>query len=187
MHAGDAAAAHRLQERNRRAFPLDGIDAVIVNSAGCGATLKAGGDALAAKVRDVTEWLHDVGLRPPPYSVPVRVAYDDPCHLLHGQRVGLAPRELLRSVPDLELIDLPGSGDCCGAAGIYNLTQPEMSQRLLERKLSALREVDPDVVTTGNPGCLLQFGAGIRRAGLDIQVCHPVELLARAYAEPTQR
>ena len=104
-----------------------GVDAVIVNSAGCGATLKDVGDALGRKVRDAAEFLIDAGLREPPHALPLRVAYDDPCHLLHAQRVAAAPRALLRAIPELELFDLPGCRDCCGAAGIYNLTHPEMA------------------------------------------------------------
>jgi glycolate oxidase iron-sulfur subunit len=184
LHAGDPDAAKRLASRNRAAFRLDAIDAVVVNSAGCSAALKDGGDELAGKVRDVAEFLHGVGLRPPERALRLRVAYDDPCHLLHGQRIAEAPRALLRAIPGLELFDLPGASECCGAAGIYNLTQPETSERLLERKLDALRQTRPDVVATGNPGCLLQLEAGVRRAGLDVEVLHPVELLARAYETP---
>jgi glycolate oxidase iron-sulfur subunit len=180
-HDGDPDAADRLHERNRRAFRLDMVDAVIVNSAGCGAALKDFGDALSTRTRDVCEFLWEVGLREPARSLPLRVAYDDPCHLLHGQRIEQAPRELLRRIPELELRDLPGTRDCCGAAGIYNLTHPETSRALLDRKLDALRVAAPDAVATGNPGCMLQLAGGVREAGLDVDVVHPVELLARAY------
>lgn len=179
-HAGDARAAKRLHARNALAFAE--VDTVVVNSAGCGAVLRDPADALAAKVRDVSEWLHQAGLRPPERALALRVAYDDPCHLLHGQRVAAAPRELLRAIRGLELIDLPGSADCCGAAGLYSLVQPEMSGRLLQRKIDAIRRTAPDVVTTGNPGCLLQLARGVRDARLDVEVLHPVELLDRAYA-----
>jgi len=182
-HAGDPEAADRLHGANRAAFRLDGIDAVILNSAGCGAALRDAGDALAGKVRDVTEFLADAGLRETPRPLPLRVAYDDPCHLLHGQRVAAAPRALLRAIPELDLIDLPGCRDCCGAAGIYSLTQPAMSAILLERKLQAIRDTRPQVVATGNPGCLLQIGAGVRSARLAVEVLHPIELLARAYTD----
>ncbi len=181
-HAGDPEAADRLHARNREAFAPDDFDALILNSAGCGAALRDGGDALARKVRDASEFLADAGLREAPGALPLRVAYDDPCHLLHGQRVAAQPRALLRAIPRLELFDLPGCRDCCGAAGIYNLTQPAMSARLLERKVQAIRDTAPQVVATGNPGCLLQIGAGVRAAGLAVEVLHPIELLARAYA-----
>jgi glycolate oxidase iron-sulfur subunit len=181
-HAGDPAAAAELHARNRAAFRLDSVEAVIVNSAGCGAALKDRGDDFARKVRDATEFLADAGLREQPRPLRLRVAYDDPCHLLHGQRIAAAPRALLRAIPDLELFDLPGHADCCGAAGIYNLTQPEMAATLLARKVQAIAETGPEVVTTGNPGCLLQIGAGVRASGLHVEVIHPLELLARSYS-----
>lgn len=181
LHDGNPVAAARLHERNRREFRLDMIDAVVVNSAGCGAALRDAGDSLASAVRDISEFLDARGLRAPLSRLPLRVAYDDACHLLHGQGVAAAPRALLRQIPGLELFDLPGTRDCCGAAGIYNLTQPSMSQTLLDRKLDALVATAPDVLVTANPGCLMQFAKGIREAGLEIEVLHPVELLARAY------
>jgi glycolate oxidase iron-sulfur subunit len=182
-HSGDPAGAERLHKRNRRAFSLESVDAVIVNAAGCGAALRDTGDELGNKVRDVSEWLVECGLVAPTRAVPRRVGYDDPCHLLHGQRVSEAPRRLLRAIPELELVELPGSSDCCGAAGTYNLTHPEMAERLLERKVAAVRSTGIDTLTTGNPGCLMQLGAGLRRAGLAVEVRHPVELLAEAYAD----
>ena len=186
LHAGDVAGARRLQKRNRSVFRLDSADAVIVNSAGCGAALKDAGDDMASTVRDVSEFLVDAGLRLPTGRIEARVAYDDPCHLLHGQRIAEQPRRLLASIPGLEVFDLPGSRDCCGAAGIYSLTHPEMSERLLERKIEALRRVRPDVVATGNPGCILQLRRGIEQAGMQIEVVHPVELLDRAYTGPIE-
>jgi glycolate dehydrogenase iron-sulfur subunit len=181
QHAGDPEFAEKLHRANRVAFRLDAVDAVIVNSAGCGAALKDRGDAFSRKVRDVTEFLADAGLRAKPGPLRLRVAYDDPCHLLHAQRIAAAPRALLRSIPELELFDLPGCRDCCGAAGIYNLTHPEMAASLLARKVQALRDTAPQALATGNPGCLMQIGAGVRAAGLAIEVLHPLELLWRAY------
>lgn len=182
LHSGDPVGAERLMRKNCRVFPLDNFDAVITNSAGCGAALKEYPNEIAPKVRDICEWLHEVGLRPPQGAVPMRVAYDDPCHLLHGQRVAEAPRAILSAIPGLELFDLPGARDCCGAAGIYNLTHADMADTLLARKIAALRDTRPDAIATGNPGCLLQIGSGVRAANLDIEVVHPVQLLARAYA-----
>ncbi len=181
LHAGDPEGAARLRRANRSAFQLQELDAVILNSAGCGASLKETGDEFGGKVRDVAEFLHAVGLREPPRELRMRVAYDDPCHLLHGQKVREAPRALLRAIPGLELFDLPGAADCCGAAGIYNLTHPETSRRLLDRKVAALVETRPDAVATGNPGCLMQFAQGVRAAGLPVEVVHPIDLLDRAY------
>ena len=182
QHAGDPEAAERLHARNLQAIHTDTLDAVVVNSAGCGAFLRERGDPFASKVRDVSEFLIEAGIAAPERRLELRVAYDDPCHLLHGQRVESAPRALLRAIPGVEVVDLAGTRDCCGAAGIYNLLQPEMSRRLMDRKVAAIREAAPDVVATGNPGCMLQLGAGIRAAGLPVTVAHPVELLARAYA-----
>jgi glycolate oxidase iron-sulfur subunit len=187
-HAGDEERAHELARRNAHAFA--GADRVVVNSAGCGAALRdAGrwlpgeGEALAAKVCDVAELLDAVGLRPPPAREEgeVRVCYDDPCHLLHGQRVGDAPRRLLAAIPGLRLVPHDDPGSCCGAAGTYNLTHREMSQAVLRRKVASLAAADPDLVATGNPGCAMQLRAGLREAGLRAQVVHPVELLDRAY------
>jgi glycolate oxidase iron-sulfur subunit len=191
-HAGDEARAHALARRNARAFEAAGVERVVVNSAGCGAALRdAGrwlpgeGEALAAKVCDVAELLDAAGLRPPPSPDPrgreIRVCYDDPCHLLHGQRVGDAPRRLLAAIPGLLLVPHEDPGSCCGAAGTYNLTQPEMSRAVLRRKVASLAAADPDLVATGNPGCLMQLRAGLREAGLRARVVHPVELLDAAY------
>ncbi|MFQ5513007.1 MAG: (Fe-S)-binding protein [Myxococcota bacterium] len=183
LHDGDRAGAEALLEQNRASLRLGGVDALIVNSAGCGAVLKEAGDPIGRKTRDISEFLCSAGLRPPSHSVELRVAYDDPCHLLHAQRIERAPRELLSAVPGLELFDLPGARDCCGAAGLYSLTHPEMSERLLARKIDALERSRPHAVATGNPGCLLQFSRGVHEAGLSIRVLHPVELLALAYGQ----
>ena len=173
LHAGDPEFAHGLERANRAAF--EGVDAIIVNSAGCGATLREG--ALGARVRDVCEFLDEVGLvvEPPPRSG--SVCYDDPCHLVHGQRVAAAPRRLLARVPGLRLVPHDDPTSCCGAAGIYNLSHPEASQAVLAPKLDALAAADPDWIATGNPGCLMQLAAGARARGLRARVVHPVELL----------
>ena len=184
-HAGDADFARRLARRNTEAFA--GVDVVISNSAGCGAAMREAGGwlpgegaAFAASVRDVCEFLDAEGLRAPLLPLPARVCYDDPCHLVHGQKVGDAPRRLLSRIPGLELVAHDSPEACCGAAGTYNLTQPAMSRAVLERKLASLAAADPDVVATGNPGCLMQLRAGIARAGLRARVVHPVELLSRS-------
>jgi glycolate oxidase iron-sulfur subunit len=189
-HAGDEEFARELLERNARAFDaVAGLDAVVVNSAGCGAFLRDAGDwlgpdgeRLAGRVRDVSEFLDEVGLRAPEGELRLRVCYDDPCHLVHGQGVGAAPRKLLKAIPGLELVPHADPTGCCGAAGTYNLTQPEMSAAILERKMDALEAAAPDVVATGNPGCLMQIRAGAVQRGLRARVAHPVELLDEAYA-----
>jgi glycolate oxidase iron-sulfur subunit len=188
-HAGDAAFARDLLRANLAAFAGLRVDAVVVNSAGCGAALREAGDwlpgegeALARLVRDPLELLDEAGLRPPAGRLALRVCYDDPCHLVHGQRVREAPRRILRNIPGLELVPHDDPTSCCGAAGIYNLTHPDMASAVLERKLRALAAADPDVVATGNPGCLMQLRAGAARAGLRAQILHPITLLDRAYA-----
>lgn len=187
-HAGDRETAKRLAARNVAAFAAAGVDVVISNAAGCGAALRevgewlpATGDVLARRVRDVSEFLDAEGLRPPPTPFPRRVCYDDPCHLLHGQRVEAAPRRLLRQIPGLVLVAHDDSAACCGAAGIYNLTHPEMSRAVLARKMRSLASADPDVIATGNPGCMMQLRAGVVEHGLRAEVLHPVTLMDRAY------
>jgi glycolate oxidase iron-sulfur subunit len=192
-HAGDEALARAAARANVLAFDAaaPGLP-VVTDSAGCGAMLKAYGEwladdplaerarAFAARVRDVSEVLAERGPRRAG-PLPCRVAYDAPCHLLHAQKVADPPLALLAAIPELELVPLDGSDRCCGSAGIYSLLQPELSLEVLDAKLAAIAAVAPDVVATGNPGCLMQIGAGALLAGLDVAVSHPVELLARAY------
>jgi glycolate oxidase iron-sulfur subunit len=190
-HSGDLDFARDLARRNLEAFAAVDFDAVIVNSAGCGAVLReleewfpGEGSSLARRIRDVSEFLDAVGLRPPEGRIESRVCYDDPCHLVHGQRVDAAPRRLLEQIPGLELQVHDDPTGCCGAAGIYNLTHRAMSRAILDRKIRSLGATDPDYVATGNPGCLMQLRAGVAAAGLRAAVVHPVELLDRSYAHP---
>jgi glycolate oxidase iron-sulfur subunit len=185
-HAGDGDTARALAARNLEAFA--DVHVVVTNSAGCGAAMRdaghwvpQGGVSFAAKTRDVCEWLDEVGLRAPAHRIEARVCYDDPCHLVHGQKVSAAPRRLLAAIPGIEIVPHADPGACCGAAGTYNLTHPEMSRAVLERKLDSLAAADPDLVVTGNPGCLLQLRAGLTARGMRAQVVHPVDLLDRAY------
>jgi glycolate oxidase iron-sulfur subunit len=188
-HAGDRATARALARRNVAALG-EGADYIVVNSAGCGALLKdyghlLGTDAAAgvgARVRDVSELLAERGPRPGG-PLELTVAYDAPCHLQHAQRVHAAPLAVLAAIPALRLRLLPGADRCCGSAGIYSLVQPELSQRVLADKIRTFRTAEPplDAVATGNPGCLMQIGAGLRAAGMRIPVMHPVELLDRSY------
>jgi glycolate oxidase iron-sulfur subunit len=193
LHSGERAAAQRLARALIDRFS-DGLDALVVNAAGCGSTLKEYGHLLAddpeyavpaerfaRRVRDVAEWLDTAGLRPPPGELRASVTYQDACHLRHAQRVSAAPRALLRAIPGLELVEMEGAADCCGSAGIYNLTQPELARRLLERKMDRIEATGAAIIAVGNPGCALQIGAGIRARRLRMRVAHPVELLDRAY------
>ena len=188
-HAGDVASAKALAAGNVRVLAGQ-ADFIAVDSAGCGAILKDYGHllgtdaavALAGRVRDVTELLAEAG---PVEGAPIDrdVVYDAPCHLQHAQRVHAAPLAVLGAIPGLRVRILPGSDKCCGSAGIYSLLEPEMSRAVLAMKIEEIAEADPRpaAVVTGNPGCLMQIGAGLRAAGLDIRVVHPVELLDEAY------
>jgi glycolate oxidase iron-sulfur subunit len=188
-HAGDRAGAEALARRNLRAFGHS-ADFIVVNSAGCGALLKDYGhlldsteaSTLAAKVRDVSELLAAAGPRPGG-PLPMDVAYDAPCHLQHAQRVQEPPLAVLRAIPRLRLRMLPGSDRCCGSAGIYSTLHPEMARAVLDDKIESFRRAapTPSIVATGNPGCLMQIGAGLRAAKLPIEARHPVELLDWSY------
>ena len=188
-HAGDRASAEALARQNVAAL-AGAADYVVVDSAGCGALLKAYGHllatdksaALAATVRDVSELLAESGPRPGG-PLPLDVAYDAPCHLQHAQRVHAAPLAVLGAIPSLRLQVLASSDKCCGSAGIYSIVQPAMARAVLDLKVESLAAADPvpQVVATGNPGCLMQIGAGLRAAGLQIRVAHPVELLDESY------
>jgi glycolate oxidase iron-sulfur subunit len=193
-HAGEREEARRLARQNLEVFAQAQVDWIVVNAAGCGAMLKEYHELLhrdvllsgAAKhfserVLDVSEFFDRFPFRRPLGELNLRVVYDDPCHLVHGQKVKEEPRRLLRSIPGLELLDVPEADWCCGSAGIYNLVHPELSQQILERKLQHLAAVNPDVITTGNPGCLMQIGTGAKQHGLTAPVVHPIELLYWAY------
>jgi glycolate oxidase iron-sulfur subunit len=189
-HAGDRTGARALAMSNVSALAGQ-ADFVVVNSAGCGALLKDYGHLLgtepaaklAATVRDVSELLAERG---PRVGAPlgVDVAYDAPCHLQHAQRVHDAPLALLRAIPGLRLRLLPDSDRCCGSAGIYSILRPHMARLVLTSKIAALEAAAPrpDLVVTGNPGCIMQIGAGLRAAGLPVRVAHPVELLDLSYS-----
>jgi glycolate oxidase iron-sulfur subunit len=190
-HAGDRGAARALAERNLAAL-AGKADLVAVNSAGCGALLKDYGHLLGSEeaarfgliVRDVSELLADRGPRPGA-PLTLNVAYDPPCHLQHAQRVHEAPLQVLGAIPGLRLQLLPGSERCCGSAGIYSIMRPGMSGAVLQQKVAGLASAHPrpELVLTGNPGCLMQIGAGLRAAKLPIGVAHPVELLDLSYSE----
>ena len=185
-HAGLLDEARGLARINITAFG-DGDEPIVVNSAGCGALMKeyghlvggAAGERFAARVRDVTELLAPAPA--PGAPLDLHVAYDPPCHLLHAQRLAVPPLKLFAAIPLLELVEVPGAAECCGSAGLFTLVEPEMSRAVLAPKLARLRAAAPQVVATGNPGCLMQLGAGLAAAGLRTSVRHPVELLDDAY------
>jgi glycolate oxidase iron-sulfur subunit len=191
-HSGSEAPALSFARQNLAAFPIDNCDAIIVNAAGCGAMLKDYAhllptnehDAAAkfvAKVRDISEFLVELGPIAPKNALPLKVTYHDACHLGHAQRIRTQPRKLLGMIPGLELVPLEETELCCGAAGTYNLTQPEMSERLGKRKLDRVAATGASVVATGNVGCILQIARYAKERGLPVEVVHPIDLLDRAY------
>ncbi len=208
-HNGEWELAQELARRNIDQFPPDQFDAIITNAGGCGSHLKhyaklLEGDAAYEKrahewdrkVKDIHEWLAEIGIAPPVLKEQFSVAgscggsgacgenvvtYHESCHLCHGQKVTSQPRQLLKAIPGVKLVELPESNWCCGSAGIYNLTQPEMAGELLDRKMRHVKSTRATVVATGNPGCLLQIVNGAKDRGMDMRVVHPVTLLAEAY------
>jgi glycolate oxidase iron-sulfur subunit len=192
-HAGVRDVARQLARENLRAFVLNDVDAIVTNAAGCGSTLKeydhlftpgepeyGQASAFAKKTRDVTEFLADLGLSAPLKALPLRVTYQDSCHLLHGQKVREAPRRLLRSIPGLDLVELPYSDLCCGSAGVYNVTETDASLELLAEKMHCASATGAQVIATSNPGCLLQMRAGAEIHHTNQQVLHVIELLDQA-------
>jgi len=177
-HAGLGDGARALARANALAFG-HGDEPIVVNSAGCGAFMKECG--FGARVKDVTELLAANGGPVPGGPLDLHVAYDPPCHLLHAQRIAQPPERLFAAIPLLRLMPVGGANDCCGSAGLYTLVEPEMSRSVLQPKLDALAAVAPQVVATGNPGCLMQIGAGLAARGIRAQVRHPVELLDASY------
>jgi glycolate oxidase iron-sulfur subunit len=194
-HNGEWTLAQELARRNIDQFPPEQFDAIITNAGGCGSHLKHYHKFLAddpayarraelwdEKVRDIHEWLGIIGVKQPAdEQTPQTVTYHESCHLCHGQKITMQPRQLLRSIPGLKLLELPESSWCCGSAGIYNIVQPEMANALLQRKLKHIQSTGARVVATGNPGCLLQIVNGAKQAGMELRVAHPITLLAEAY------
>jgi glycolate oxidase iron-sulfur subunit len=198
-HAGVRDVARELAQKNLAAFPLEEFDAIVTNAAGCGSTLKeydhlfAPGEpeypaasAFAKKVQDVTEFLANLGLSAPRREISQRVTYQDSCHLLHGQKIREAPRQLLRSIPGLEFVELPFTDICCGSAGVYNVTQTEASLDLLKEKMKYAASTKATIIATANPGCLLQLRAGSQIHATNQEVLHVIELLDRATSQSSK-
>lgn len=193
-HAGRVEPAIAFARRNCAVLLSRSVDAIVTNVAGCGSTLKdyhhlldstpdaAAGRKFAALMKDVNEFLADLGVRPPEHPIPLRATYHDACHLCHAQQIRTAPRELLSAIPGLTLVPLPESEVCCGAAGSYNLTQPEMADRLGQRKAFHLVATQAQAVFTANAGCLLQIGKFLRGQQPPIWVAHPMDALWAAYS-----
>jgi glycolate oxidase iron-sulfur subunit len=199
-HAGVRDVAQNLARKNFLAFNVQDFDAIITNAAGCGSTLKEyahlfhadhngreQAEKFTAKVRDVSEFLADLGLVSPLREVPLRVTYQDSCHLAHGQKIREAPRKLIRAVPGVELVEMPLADQCCGSAGVYNVTETEASLELLTLKMDAARQTRAQAIVTANPGCVLQLRAGAAIHGTGQEVLHVAELLDRALARSEPR
>jgi glycolate oxidase iron-sulfur subunit len=197
-HSGAGTPALNLAKTNVAAFDVNDVDAVIVNVAGCGSMLKDYGhvgeelaageqatrqslDKFAGKVKDVSEFLAELGLIAPQGEIPLTATYHDACHLCHAQKIREQPRDLLSKVPSLKLVPLPESEICCGAAGSYNLTEVEMSDRLANRKLEKILSTGARAVISGNAGCTLQIQAALRQADSPVWVAHPMEILDLSY------
>jgi glycolate oxidase iron-sulfur subunit len=201
IHNGFVLEGRRRALRLIECFERAAVDAVIVNSAGCGSTMKEYGrlfacspyedraTAFAAKVKDIMEFLWEVGVGEPRHRLRGRgegaslvVTYHDACHLAHAQGIRQQPREVIRSLPGVKLVELEEADMCCGSAGVYNLLQPEMATRLLQRKVERIRATGAEIVLTANPGCLAWMAQGLREHALPVEIMHPVELLYKAYS-----
>lgn len=192
-HSGKLDGARVLARRNVDAFEAADAATIVVNAAGCGAMMKEYGRlleddpayadravAVAARVRDLSEYLVSLGVAPGG-PLPLRAAYDAPCHLHHAQGITSAPLQMLRAIPGLEVVPLHRATECCGGAGIYGLLHPELGGRILRDKVDDVKSTGADVVVTPNPGCIMQIGAGLSLHGVARPVLHPVELLAESY------
>jgi glycolate oxidase iron-sulfur subunit len=193
VHAGVRDVAADLARANIKAFLAEPIDAIVTNAAGCGSTLKeyeqlfsAGteehlqANQFRAKVRDVTEFLAELGLVAPLKSLSLRVTYQDSCHLLHGQKISSAPRTLIRAIPGVELVEMALADQCCGSAGVYNVTETCAALEILASKMENIRATRAQAIATANPGCILQLRAGAEIHHTGQEVMHVVELLDRA-------
>jgi glycolate oxidase iron-sulfur subunit len=194
VHAGLRDHARALARQNVDAILGGGFDAIITNAAGCGSTLKEYDELLehdpayaekgrqfVAKMKDVNEFLASLELNADMGSLPYSVTYQDSCHLAHGQKIKAAPRKLLKSVPGLVFKEMPNADICCGSAGIYNVVHNEMAMGILDKKMSYVNMVNPDVIVTANPGCMIQLKAGAQMHGKGQPVKHVVEVLDEAY------
>jgi glycolate oxidase iron-sulfur subunit len=195
-HAGDLEGARALARKNILAFAAAEDAQIITNAGGCGAMLVTYDHLLAndedyaqlarrfsARVRDISQQLETLSIKEGTSIQRGVVTYDASCHLLHGQQASAASLQMLRTIKDLNFLPLDGGERCCGGAGLYNLLQPEMSQRVLQEKLNHIKEIEAETLATGNPGCQMQIGAGAQLAGMRLRVCHPVELLDESYRQ----
>ncbi|MGH7885820.1 MAG: (Fe-S)-binding protein [Thermodesulfobacteriota bacterium] len=190
IHSGRLEEGRKFARKLIDIFSVLNLDAVIVNSAGCGSSMKEYSDILkndpaykvkaemiSGKTKDIMEFLCEIEFESKLNPLEIKVTYQDACHIVHGQGIRNQPRELLKRIPGLKLLEMKNSDHCCGSAGIYNIMQPEMSKRLLSEKLKNIEQLDPDYLVAGNPGCLIQIKKGIDQLNKKIKTAHPVELL----------
>ena len=195
-HVGDLETARTLARRNIDAFLGSGVNAVVVASAGCGSRMKEyehllrndrryaeKAQAFSAMVKDIHELLVDLPITPPKASLPYRVTYQDSCHLSNAQRITAPPRQLLRAIPGIEFVELPNASKCCGAGGTYTITEREFSMRVLDSKMSTVRQTGANIIATANPGCLMQLQYGAQREGMPLDVRYITDLLDEAYSK----
>lgn len=186
-HAGDDMSVRNLAQENCAVFSTQSVDTIVVNAAGCGAQIKeyprilSDDESIPIPVEDITEFLFNRGLRTAEANPAMKIVYDEPCHLIHAQGVSKEPKALLRSIPGVELLALKEADKCCGGAGSYVITQTNMSQELLKRKMRLIEASGADCVITANPGCQIQLDWGVKQYELNTKVLHIVELLDRAY------
>jgi glycolate oxidase iron-sulfur subunit len=194
IHEGERERGKAFARKTIEVFERAKVDTVVVNAAGCGSAMKAYGDLLhgdpqyatraatfGKKVKDISEVLAAAPMNGKLGRLPLKVTYHEPCHLVHGQRVRVAPRTVIRSIPGIQFIEMKESDVCCGSAGIYNLINPAEARRVLDRKLDRIAESGAEVVVSGNPGCLIQLDVGMKQRAMKVRAVHPVELLAWAY------
>jgi glycolate oxidase iron-sulfur subunit len=193
-HNGDMETARDLARKNIDVFGTLQLDAIVMNSAGCGATMRDYGHylqddpeyadravRLSSLVKDITEFLVEIDFKKPEKEIRKRVTYHEPCHLAHAQKITSQPRTVLQSIPGIDFVELDESDWCCGSAGIYNIINFEESMKILKRKMENIRRTQADILVTGNPGCLAQLRYGLQKDGMDIELLHPVTLLRRGY------
>ena len=195
LHTGDADHAQKLARHNLQVFPQD-VDAIITNAAGCGSGMQEYGLlfkglpdearalAFTRKVKDVSVLLAELGLQAlPPLAKPIKIAYHDACHLAHAQSVTAAPRQLLRAIPNVTLLEIPQSETCCGSAGTYNLEHPDVAEQLGQRKAENILSTGCEAIVTGNIGCIVQIGTHLKQLGQPLPIYHTIEVLDRAYRQ----
>lgn len=193
LHSGRMDEARQFARKLIDEFSKHEFDYIIVNSAGCGSSMKEYSELLkddteysdkakefSLKTKDIMEFISEIGLDAKLKEVNKKLTYQDACHVAHGQKITTQPRELLKQIPGIEFCELKESDMCCGSAGIYNLVQPEMSQKLLNRKVLNIKDIKPDILTAANPGCLLQITSGLNKEGINIETAHPIELIDEA-------